>query len=88
MLGISEDLKMRGARVEEACPYEWALPEDTAPLRALVRAAGMTTHPGASTASSLGHSGRPGLHAELVAFRILHHGERLVVPDHAGAKRS
>src|SRR5207248_230964 len=27
----------RGARLAEVCPYEWALPENTEPLRAFVR---------------------------------------------------
>ena len=34
---LSDALEARGARLGEVCPYEWALPEDTAPLRALVR---------------------------------------------------
>ena len=34
---LSEALRARGARLAEVCPYEWALPEDTEPLRALVR---------------------------------------------------
>lgn len=38
-----EALAARGARVENACLYEWALPEDTEPIRALIRhAAGDT----------------------------------------------
>lgn len=34
---LAEALRGRGARLEEACPYEWALPENLEPLRALVR---------------------------------------------------
>jgi uroporphyrinogen-III synthase len=34
---FSGALTARGALVEDACLYEWALPEDTAPLRAVVR---------------------------------------------------
>jgi uroporphyrinogen-III synthase len=34
---LSEAIRARGAKLEEVCPYEWALPEDVEPLRALVR---------------------------------------------------
>jgi uroporphyrinogen-III synthase len=34
---VPEALARRGARVVEAQPYAWALPDDTEPLRALVR---------------------------------------------------
>ena len=34
---LSEALRARGARLDEVCPYEWALPDDLEPLRALVR---------------------------------------------------
>jgi uroporphyrinogen-III synthase len=34
---LAEALRARGARLGEACPYEWALPEDVEPLRALAR---------------------------------------------------
>jgi uroporphyrinogen-III synthase len=34
---LAEALRARGALVEEACPYEWALPEDVEPLRDLAR---------------------------------------------------
>ena len=34
---LADELRHRGARLDEVCPYEWALPEDTAPLRELVR---------------------------------------------------
>jgi uroporphyrinogen-III synthase len=34
---LADALRSRGARVTEVCPYEWALPEDVEPLRALVR---------------------------------------------------
>jgi uroporphyrinogen-III synthase len=34
---LADALRARGARLAEACPYEWALPEDIEPLRALVR---------------------------------------------------
>jgi len=33
---LADALTARGARLAEACPYEWALPEDVEPLRALV----------------------------------------------------
>ena len=35
-LTVSEALAKRGATVEDACLYEWALPEDTAPMVALI----------------------------------------------------
>ena len=34
---IAHALRARGARLDEVCPYEWALPEDTAPLESVVR---------------------------------------------------
>jgi uroporphyrinogen-III synthase len=34
---LSDALRARGAKLDEVCPYEWALPEDTGPLEALVR---------------------------------------------------
>ena len=34
---LADALRHRGARLEELCLYEWQLPEDTAPLAALVR---------------------------------------------------
>ena len=34
---LADALRARGAHLEEACPYEWALPENLEPLRALVR---------------------------------------------------
>jgi uroporphyrinogen-III synthase len=34
---LADALVARGARLDEACPYEWALPEDVEPLRAIVR---------------------------------------------------
>jgi uroporphyrinogen-III synthase len=34
---LADGLRARGARVDEVCPYEWALPEEIEPLRALVR---------------------------------------------------
>ena len=34
---LAEALRARGARLSEACPYEWALPEDIDPLRTVVR---------------------------------------------------
>jgi uroporphyrinogen-III synthase len=34
---LADALRARGARLDEACPYEWALPENLEPLRALVR---------------------------------------------------
>src|SRR5712691_735798 len=30
---LADALRARGARLSEACPYEWALPEDVEPLR-------------------------------------------------------
>ena len=36
---LSVALKARGAHLTEVCPYEWTLPEDVEPLRALVREA-------------------------------------------------
>lgn len=36
---VPDALRQRGAHVVEVKPYEWALPEDTAPLRELVAAA-------------------------------------------------
>ena len=35
--GLADALSARGARLNEVCPYEWALPEDIEPLRALAR---------------------------------------------------
>jgi uroporphyrinogen-III synthase len=40
-MALAAALRERGARLAEACPYEWALPENLEPLRALVR--GMAT---------------------------------------------
>jgi len=37
---LADALKQRGAQLSEACPYEWALPEDIEPLRSLVRGVG------------------------------------------------
>jgi uroporphyrinogen-III synthase len=34
---LADALRARGAELAEALPYEWALPEDAEPLRALVR---------------------------------------------------
>jgi uroporphyrinogen-III synthase len=34
---LAAALRVRGARLEEFCLYEWQLPEDTAPLASLVR---------------------------------------------------
>jgi uroporphyrinogen-III synthase len=36
---LADALRARGARLAEACPYEWALPEDVAPLQAIARGA-------------------------------------------------
>lgn len=36
---IADALRWRGARLDEVCPYEWTLPEDTSPIAAVVRAA-------------------------------------------------
>jgi uroporphyrinogen-III synthase len=38
---LADALRARGARLSEACPYEWALPENVEPLRALVRDLGI-----------------------------------------------
>jgi uroporphyrinogen-III synthase len=37
--GLADALRARGAHLAEACPYEWALPEDVAPLQAIARSA-------------------------------------------------
>jgi uroporphyrinogen-III synthase len=34
---LADALRARGAHLAEVCPYEWALPEDLDPLRAIVR---------------------------------------------------
>lgn len=34
---LADALRHRGAQLAEACPYEWALPENVEPLRTLVR---------------------------------------------------
>jgi uroporphyrinogen-III synthase len=34
---LADALRARGAELDEACPYEWALPADVEPLRAIVR---------------------------------------------------
>jgi len=34
---VSEALRLRGARLNEICPYEWMLPEDLGPMTAVVR---------------------------------------------------
>lgn len=36
---IALALRARGARLDEVCPYEWALPEDLEPIRRVVRRA-------------------------------------------------
>jgi uroporphyrinogen-III synthase len=36
-LALADALRARGARLEEVCPYEWALPEDIGPLQTIVR---------------------------------------------------
>jgi len=36
-VSVAQRLRARGARLEEVCPYEWALPEDTGPLESVVR---------------------------------------------------
>jgi len=33
---VADALRARGAHLEEVCPYEWALPDDIAPLKAVV----------------------------------------------------
>ena len=34
---LADALRKRGANLAEACPYEWALPENIAPLQSIVR---------------------------------------------------
>ena len=34
---VARDLRLRGARVREVCPYEWALPDDVEALRGIIR---------------------------------------------------
>jgi uroporphyrinogen-III synthase len=34
---VADALRARGARLDEACPYEWALPDDPHPLAAMIR---------------------------------------------------
>jgi uroporphyrinogen-III synthase len=36
-IAMSDALRARGARVDDVCPYVWALPEDVAPIEAVVR---------------------------------------------------
>ena len=36
---IADNLRERGARLEEVCPYEWTLPEDLGPITNVVREA-------------------------------------------------
>jgi uroporphyrinogen-III synthase len=36
-IALAEALRARGARLDEVCPYEWALPVDIGPLQALAR---------------------------------------------------
>jgi uroporphyrinogen-III synthase len=36
---VAGALRARGARLDEVCPYEWALPENIAPIQMVVRAA-------------------------------------------------
>lgn len=36
-LAVAADLRLRGARLTELCPYEWSLPLDVAPLASVVR---------------------------------------------------
>jgi uroporphyrinogen-III synthase len=36
---LARDLRRRGARLAEICPYEWTLPDDVAPMARLVREA-------------------------------------------------
>jgi uroporphyrinogen-III synthase len=33
---LADALRHRGARLEEVCPYEWALPDDLAPIRSVI----------------------------------------------------
>ena len=35
---VAEAVRQRGARLEEVCPYEWALPDNLEPLTAVIRA--------------------------------------------------
>ncbi len=34
---IADDLRRRGARLKEVCPYEWMLPQDLGPITSVVR---------------------------------------------------
>lgn len=36
-LAVSNDLRLRGARLKELCPYEWMLPQDLGPMTGVVR---------------------------------------------------
>ena len=36
-IALADALRAREARLDEVCPYEWALPEDIGPLQAIVR---------------------------------------------------
>ena len=38
-MDVAGDLRMRGARLREVCPYEWTLPDDVTPVTAVVREA-------------------------------------------------
>jgi uroporphyrinogen-III synthase len=38
-VAMADALRARGARLDEVCPYVWALPEDVAPIEAVVREA-------------------------------------------------
>jgi uroporphyrinogen-III synthase len=37
-LTIAAELRRRGARLTQICPYEWALPEDLGPITSVIRA--------------------------------------------------
>ena len=36
---LADALRAQGARLDEVCPYEWALPEDTSPIATVIREA-------------------------------------------------
>ena len=38
-LQVADDLRKRGARLTELCPYEWMLPQDLGPMTGVVREA-------------------------------------------------
>ena len=37
LLTIAADVRRRGARLKEICPYEWVLPDDLGPITSVIR---------------------------------------------------